>query len=431
VTSVQVWAIDGLPEIQAGDDLASLIGAALETSGSTPPEDGDVLVVTSKVVAKSEGRVVTIDRDEAVAGETVRVVATRGRTRIAETRHGLVLASAGVDTSNTVPGTVVLLPVDPDASARALRSRLLEVLGVDVAVVVSDTFGRPWRAGLVDQAIGVAGMEPLEDLRGRADPHGNVLDQTVTAIGDELAAAADLVKGKLAGRPVAVVRGLADRLTTGPGGGGAALVRPAVEDMFRLGSRDVLLARRTVRTFSAEPVDPAAVRQAVAAALTAPAPHHTVPWRFVLVESAAAKERLLDAMLDAWVSDLRDDGFTDEQIARRTRRGLVLRAAPYLVVPCLVADGAHAYPDARRSAAEREMFLVAAGAGVENLLVALAVEGLGSAWVSSTMFCRAAVRASLDLPPEWEPMGAVAVGHPAGPVAARPGRNPGDYLVVR
>jgi coenzyme F420-0:L-glutamate ligase/coenzyme F420-1:gamma-L-glutamate ligase len=336
-----------------------------------------------------------------------------------------------VDTSNTVAGTVVLLPVDPDASARALRSRVLQVLGVDVAVVVSDTFGRAWRTGLVDQAIGVAGLEPLDDLRGRADHHGNVLDQTVTAVADEVAAAADLVKGKLAGRPVAVVRGLAARLTSEPGGGGAALVRPAAEDMFRLGSRDVLLARRTVRTFSAEPVDPASVRQAVAAALTAPAPHHTVPWRFVLIESAAAKDRLLDAMLDAWVEDLRGDGFTEEQIARRTRRGLVLRAAPYLVVPCLVADGAHDYPDERRSAAEREMFLVATGAGVQNLLVALAVEGLGSAWVSSTMFCRDAVRAALDLPPDWEPMGAVAVGHPAAPAPDRPGRDPADYLIVR
>ncbi|MDQ1625699.1 MAG: dehydro coenzyme reductase / coenzyme F420-0:L-glutamate ligase / coenzyme, partial [Actinomycetota bacterium] len=346
MSSVQVWAVDGLPEIQAGDDLATLLAAALE--GGTPLEDGDVLVVTSKVVAKAEGRVVAIDRDEAVAAETVRVVATRGRTRIVETRHGLVLASAGVDTSNTVAGTVVLLPVDPDASARALRSRVLQLLGVDVAVVVSDTFGRAWRAGLVDQAIGVAGLEPLDDLRGRADHHGNVLDQTVTAVADEVAAAADLVKGKLAGRPVAVVRGLASRLTSEPGGGGAALVRPAAEDMFRLGSRDVLLARRTVRTFSAEPVDPASVRQAVAAALTAPAPHHTVPWRFVLIESAAAKDRLLDAMLDAWIEDLRGDGFTEEQIARRTRRGLVLRSAPYLVVPCLVAEGAHDYPDARR-----------------------------------------------------------------------------------
>ena len=189
MTRLEVWPVEGLPEIAAGDDLAALVSAAAEAAG-TPLQDGDVVVVTSKALSKAEGRVVSVDRDEAVAAETERVVATRGRTRIVETRHGLVLASAGVDTSNTAPGTVVLLPVDPDASARGMRSGLGQLLGVDVAVVVTDTFGRPWREGLVDQCIGAAGLVPLEDLRGRTDAHGNVLDQTVTAVADEVAAAA-------------------------------------------------------------------------------------------------------------------------------------------------------------------------------------------------------------------------------------------------
>jgi dehydro coenzyme F420 reductase / coenzyme F420-0:L-glutamate ligase / coenzyme F420-1:gamma-L-glutamate ligase len=430
VTELQVWAVEGLPEVAAGDDLAELLATALDASGAAL-RDGDVLVVTSKVVSKAEGRVVRMGRDEAITAETERVVARRGPTRIVQTRHGLVLAAAGVDASNTAPGTVVLLPVDPDASARALRSRLLDRLGVDVAVVVSDTFGRPWRTGLTDQAIGVAGLDPLDDVRGRQDAHGNTLDVTVTAVADEVAAAAELVKGKLGGRPVAVVRGLRHRVTPDHGPGAAALVRPAGEDMFRLGPGEVVAARRTVRAFTAEPVDAQAVRRAVAAAVTAPAPHHTTPWRFVLVESADVRERLLDAMLAAWVHDLKTDGFTDEQIARRTRRGDVLRAAPCLVVPCLVADGAHAYPDAHRAAAEREMFLVAMGAGVENLLVALAVEGLGSAWVSSTMFCREVVRRELGLPGDWEPMGAVAVGHAAAPPEERPPRDPAGFIEVR
>jgi coenzyme F420-0:L-glutamate ligase / coenzyme F420-1:gamma-L-glutamate ligase len=348
-----------------------------------------------------------------------------------ETRHGLVLAAAGVDASNTAPGTVVLLPVDPDASARALRSALLERLGVDVAVIVSDTLGRPWRNGLVDQAIGVAGLDPIDDLRGRVDDQGNRLDVTVTAVADEIAAAAELVKGKLAGRPVAVVRGLAARITAHHGPGATAVVRPANEDMFRVGTRDVVTGRRTVRAFTDDAVDPESVRQAIAAAITAPAPHHTTPWRYVVVWSADVRSRLLDAMLAAWVNDLRRDGFTDEQIARRTRRGAVLRDAPLLIVPCLVTDGAHTYPDERRGAAEREMFLVAMGAGVENLLVALSVEGLGSAWVSSTMFCRDVVREVLELPAEFEPMGAVAVGHPAGPAPDRPPRDPADFVVER
>jgi coenzyme F420-0:L-glutamate ligase/coenzyme F420-1:gamma-L-glutamate ligase len=372
-----------------------------------------------------------MDRDEAVTAETVRLVARRGPLRIVETRHGLVLAAAGVDASNTEPGTVVLLPLDPDASARSLRSALLSSLGVDVAVVISDTLGRPWREGLLDQAIGVAGLAPLDDLRGRLDDYGNRLDATVTAVADEVAAAAELVKGKLAGRAVAVVRGLAHRVTADHGPGAAALVRPSTEDLFRLGTRDVLAARRTVRAFTDEPVDLEAVRRAVAAAVTAPAPHHTTPWRFVAVTSPDTQSRLLDAMLDAWVADLRGDGFAEEQIARRTRRGEVLRAAPLLVVPCLVGEGRHDYPDERRAAAEREMFVVAMGAGVQNLLVALAIEGLGSAWVSSTMFCRPVVRQVLDLPDDWDPMGAVAVGHAAAAPAERPPRDPGDFLLLR
>ncbi|MEU1026461.1 nitroreductase family protein, partial [Streptomyces sp. NPDC005904] len=163
----------------------------------------------------------------------------------------------------------------------------------------------------------------------------------------------------------------------------------------------------------------------------APAPHHTTPWRFVLVESAAARLELLDAMRDAWIADLRRDGKSPEAIARRVRRGDVLRNAPYLVVPCLVMDGSHTYGDARRDTAEREMFVVAAGAGVQNFLVALAGERLGSAWVSSTMFCRGVVRDVLGLPGSWDPMGAVAVGHPAGAAPARGERDVGGFVVVQ
>ncbi|WP_329564635.1 coenzyme F420-0:L-glutamate ligase [Kitasatospora sp. NBC_01266] len=429
--ALEVLPVLGLPEIEAGADLGALIAKAVEL------RPGDIVVVTSKIVSKAEDRLLRAeDREAAIDAEAVRVVARRGRTRIVQNRQGLVLAAAGVDASNTAPGTVLLLPVDPDGSAREIRARIHELTSRRIAVVITDTFGRPWRNGLTDVAIGAAGLEVLEDHRGRVDSHGNTLNLTMTAVADELAAAGDLVKGKATGTPVAVVRGLGALVTEADGDGIRPLIRPVEDDMFRLGTSEAIRAavtlRRTVREFSDEPVHPDAVRRAVAAAATAPAPHHTTPWRFVLLESESARTRLLDAMLAAWQRDLRElDGWDEAKIARRTARGDVLRKAPYLVVPCLVLDGSHAYPDARRAAAEREMFAVSVGAAVQNLLVTLSGEGYGTAWVSSTMFCRDVVREVLELPAHWEPMGAVAVGRPAAVPQDRPARAVEPFIAVR
>jgi coenzyme F420-0:L-glutamate ligase/coenzyme F420-1:gamma-L-glutamate ligase len=234
--SITVRGVDGIGEVRAGADLAAEIGRRIALA------DGDVVVITSKVVSKAEGRVARGERAELVDAHTVRVVARRGATRIARTSAGLTLAAAGLDASNTAPGTVVLLPLDADASARALRERLADLHGVTVAVVVTDTAGRAWRNGQTDIAIGVAGILPLVDLAGRPDSHGAPLAVTAPAVADEIAAAADLVQGKLSRTPVAVLSGLADQVLPADehGPGAAALVRPAAEDLFGWGAADAV-----------------------------------------------------------------------------------------------------------------------------------------------------------------------------------------------
>lgn len=233
------FALDGLPEFRSGDDLARIVGDALEGR----VEQGDIVCITSKILSKAEGRqVAAADREDAITSQTVRPVARRehpgGVTRIVENPLGLVMAAAGVDASNTPDGVVLLLPEDPDASARHLCAAWRERFGIEVGVVVSDTFGRPWREGQTDAAIGAAGVRVLDDLRGTVDASGRPLVVTAAAVADEIAAAADLVKGKASGAPVAVVRGLAHLVDAVGSAGARSLVRRPETDLFRVGSAE-------------------------------------------------------------------------------------------------------------------------------------------------------------------------------------------------
>lgn len=230
---IEIVPIPGIGAVSPGDDLLGILKDAM---APLQPRTGDVLVVTHKIVSKAEGQVVEIEGDAEefkkliVEAEAKSIVRRRGDLIIAETKHGFICANAGVDRSNAEEGTMILLPVDPDRSARRIKHHLDHAFGITLAVIISDTFGRPWRRGLTDVALGVAGMSPILDLRGTNDWAGHLLDVTEVSVADELASAADLVMGKASGIPAALVRGF---VVPDGEGSGADLVRPPAEDLFR------------------------------------------------------------------------------------------------------------------------------------------------------------------------------------------------------
>jgi len=421
---LEVFGVEGLPEIDEGDDLGALIATNVELL------DGDVVVVAQKVISKMEGRMVAVDparRDEervrVVAGETARVVARRGEVLIVRTHHGFVCANAGVDASNVAPDRLALLPVDPDLSAATLRAALARRCGVDVGVIISDTFGRPWRAGQTNVALGVAGIAPMRDFRGEKDSYGLTLEATVIAIADELAAAAEMVMGKSDGVPVAIVRGApVDRDDAATG---RALLRPPDEDLFATGALDAVSARRTVREFAPREVAAEVIEAAVAAALSAPAPHgsrNATPFHFVWLRSAKARTAFLDALAEQWRDDLASDGAPEDVVARRLARSdALLREAPVLIACFVSTSGADTYADERRQRAERDMFIAAAGGATQSMMIALAAQGVGSCWVSSSIFAPQLARAALGLDERYQALGCVVAGYPRSePVARAP-----------
>jgi coenzyme F420-0:L-glutamate ligase / coenzyme F420-1:gamma-L-glutamate ligase len=392
--SLLVVPLAGMPEVRPGDDLARLL---LEAVGAAGLElaDGDVLAVTSKVVAKAEGRLVPLPEDaagrervhrETVAAETARVVARRGRLVIAETRHGLVGANALVDASNAGGDRLVLLPADPDASAARLRRAVRALAGHDVAVVVTDTLGRPWRLGQTDVAVGLAGMGALDDWRGRADGDGRRLEVTEVAVADEVAAAADLVKGKASRVPAALLRGVPR-----PAGDGRArdLVRPPADDLFRTaGTAEDLLAflegGPAPAAFAPDPADPAAIDRAARAAAAVPVPGgrrlHALP------VPPAARAACLTAC---------------------SPTPAVLAAAPTLLGCALRPPQGGAGPD---PSAE-----LAAGGAVRVLELGLHAQGVAAVFVAAGPAGRAQLAAALGLEPGWRPLGLLGAGHPGPP----------------
>jgi coenzyme F420-0:L-glutamate ligase/coenzyme F420-1:gamma-L-glutamate ligase len=383
--TIELIPLEGLPEVEPGDDLAALLEPSLAANAAN---DGDVVAITQKVVSKAEGRMVPgEDRAAWVERESVDVVARRGDLLITRTRHGFVCANAGVDASNVRKGFLTLLPVDPDASAERLQKELSARLGLTrLGVVITDTFGRPWREGVVDVAIGCAGLPALVDLRGTVDDRGRELETTLVAFADAVAAASGLLMTKTARVPAALVRGLDGSTGDAPPGPATALVRRPEDDLFRESALVAVSAAQPSDVFGPGDVSREIVENAVGAAC---AGFPAGEWSMVAVDSRTARRRLVVAA-----------GTADDPV----------RAAPTLIAVCA------------RTTAESsdEASLLSAGSAIRGLTVALHAQGVGWWWDPNRAFDSDATRAALALGEDWRPVGIVAVGRMPEVGASRP-----------
>jgi coenzyme F420-0:L-glutamate ligase / coenzyme F420-1:gamma-L-glutamate ligase len=372
--SLEVIPLLGIPDVEPGDELVALLEPPLAAIAA---RDRDVVVVTQKVVSKSEGRIVpAAERDASIAREAEAIVARGGDLVITRTRHGFVCANGGVDASNVRDGFLTLLPEDPDGSAERLRKELEARLGLErFGVVISDTFGRPWREGVLDVAIGCAGFPAVVDLRGTQDAQGRTLETTVVALADAVAAAAGLVMTKAARIPAALVRGLPDALADAPPGRAADLVRRPGDDLFRESPLVAVSSSRPGGAFGPGEVPSDALEEAIEA-VTATAGRAV---SFVVLASRAARRRLLATIAHG------DRGPLD--------------AAPTLVVPIAAAAVGPEGPT-----------LLDGGAAIGRLLVALRARHLASSWDARLPIDPDAIRSALELDGSWRPLGVVGVG---------------------
>ncbi|MFN2557007.1 MAG: coenzyme F420-0:L-glutamate ligase [Nitriliruptorales bacterium] len=381
MTRVELIPLPGVPEVTPGTDLTTLVVEGCERAGLSL-SDRDVICIAQKAVSKAEGRLVELPRGVDVATarrriarrEAVRVVAETPEVLIVETRHGFVCANAGVDGSNLPPGMVSLLPSDPDGSARRIAKGLRTRTGAEVGVVISDTFGRPWRVGQTDVAIGVAGIAPLRDERGERDRFGRQLEVSIAAVADELAGAADIARRKAGGVPFVVIRGA--EVHQDAQGSARSLVRGAGEDLFRWGVTQAGLQNPGAVGESPR-LGPGPVSEEALAAALAVAGPGSDGWRMMLVP-----------------------GRTRTSIATQ-EVGQAVSAASARVAVCLI--------DAPPAGSGRDVPLLEAGAAVERLRVALAALGYGTVWRSDAE-ARADLAACLDLEPRTEPIGFLAIG---------------------
>jgi len=441
---ITVIALPTAVTFTTGDDLVAALIEALEAK-QLALEPNDVLLISSKVVSLTEGATVprppgdlTDARRDRARADAKEIVADAPHVLITRTAHGFVAANGGIDASNVADkNQLLLLPKDPDRSATLLRYALRERSNVDVAIIITDTFGRPWRMGQTDVALGVSGLRAVRDERGDTDLYGHVLDVTEAAIADALAGAADLVRQKASGTPFVLIRGVDENLfDVTVTDGGSSLVRPPDRDLFRFGGATAIInglaQRRTVRQFNPDmPVADTVLAAAVGAAVTVSAPHHSEPWRFVTL-TPATRVTLLDQMAVAWQADLARDGVTPDVIARRVKRSdAVLRDAPTLLVAFVDVAAADTYPDRRRQQAEEDLFLLSGGAAIQNFQVALAAHGVHSAWISAPLFCADVIRFALDVPATFRPLGMIAAGYAATLPADRDARDIAELWFAR
>jgi coenzyme F420-0:L-glutamate ligase/coenzyme F420-1:gamma-L-glutamate ligase len=443
--SVRLTALAGIPMVKSGDDLFSIILSALKGSGEQL-RDGDILVIAQKIVSKAEGRLVRladvtpssqaealareVNKDprlvELILQESTEVVRARRDVLVVAHRSGFVLANAGIDQSNVEHGRVdemaLLLPRDPDASCAALCAALKTHTGANVAVIINDSHGRAFRNGVVGVALGVSGMAALTNLRGTPDLFSRSLRHTEVGTADEIASAASLLMGQGAeGRPIILARGI---VVSRSDGRATDLVRPKELDLFRTSAAplpaaehiNVLFGRRSIRRYSDEQVPDQLLAELLRAATYAPSAHNRQPWRFAVIKSAGAKSRLAQAMGDRLRIDRTGDGDPPEIIEADVARSICRIAnAPVGIVACMTMEDMDRYVDAVRASAERQMAVQGTAMAMQNLLLAAHALGLGSSIMCAPVFCPDTVRASLELPSQWEPQGLITLGWPGGP----------------